>query len=191
MHLSVVTPTYRRHKLLHHCLQQFTKQSLGGLYVEHIVVSDGPDKKARDVAKRFPGVRYYETSEKDRASGPGSVARDFGIREAKGEYVCFWDDDNQFYPHALASLYSAAYGFGVGIVKIYHTELEQEIPDPWNDKFEYGNIDTACLCVQTELAQRHLWAGSPEYASDIVWLNKVQQSNPSKRYVPVSIGVHL
>ena len=105
--LSVITATHRRPKHLAMCLEQFRLQSSGNLRVEQIVVSDGPDRQARYLATAA-GARYIEL---DRTYGQwGAAAKDAGLTAARGNYVCLWDDDNRYAPHAAATLYAAACG---------------------------------------------------------------------------------
>ncbi len=191
--LSVITATWRRANLLGLCLEQFAQQSLGSLRVEHIVVSDGPDRKARALAAQH-GARYLERA----APGGqwGAFAKDTGIAAARGEYVCFWDDDNCYHPHALATLFSAAYGYDVGVARTVHWDdtepVKKLIPRRWTGTFELGNVDTMCVCVRTDLARTEAW-GQPagRKGTDYHWLKRLEQRGARVRFVPVVIGVHL
>jgi glycosyltransferase involved in cell wall biosynthesis len=95
--LTVITATCRRPAQLASCLVQFRSQSLGGLHCEHLVVSDGIDPESRWLTSKY-GARYIERTVP--GGQWGSLARDEGIREARGRFVCFWDDDNLYEPHA-------------------------------------------------------------------------------------------
>lgn len=64
---------------------------------ELIVVDDGsPGTGIKDICNRFPEARYIRQSN----AGP-SVARNLGIREAKGDLVAFLDDDDIWLPEKL------------------------------------------------------------------------------------------
>ena len=117
MDLTVVTATCQRPQFLAHCLHQFHLQSLEGLKCEHIVVADGPDEQAKFLAERS-GARYFSLPEPIGQWGAG--AKDLGIQNTTGEYVCFWDDDNIYDSHALATLYAAVQNVDIGVVRTRH-----------------------------------------------------------------------
>lgn len=193
MQLSVITATHQRPALLAHVLQQFHSQSLAGIRCEHLVVSDGPDPVAKFLAKRW-GARYFETPARN--GHAGAFAKDAGIAEAKGDYVCFWDDDNLYAPHAAATLFTAARGFEIGVVRVGHRLRKKPmivtIPRRWNGQFTAGDIDTMCVCVQRELASKERW-GDECYrpGTDFRWLEKLVRHQPKIHYVPIVIGIHL
>ncbi|MEZ6066059.1 MAG: glycosyltransferase family A protein [Planctomycetaceae bacterium] len=120
--ISVITATRQRPKHLEACLHHFRQQSLGGLRAEHIVVSDGPDDYARRQVQSY-GARYDQLPES--AGQWGAAAKDRGIELARGRYVCFWDDDNWYEPHALATLYTTAFGFDIGVVQCRYLRRKQ------------------------------------------------------------------
>ncbi len=82
----------------------------------------------------------------------GSLARDLGIREARGQYLVFWDDDNLYEPHALATLFAAACEADIGVVQTrYRCRTragEITIPRQWSGQFVAGDVDTMCVCVR-------------------------------------------
>lgn len=189
--LSVITATRQRPKHLALCLDQFRRQSLGNLRVEQIVVSDGPDPQARYLAG---DARYFEL---DPARGQwGAAAKDAGLAAAGGEYVCFWDDDNLYEPHALAALLAAAYGVDIGIVQCRLRKREQPgritLPRRWDGVFRYGDIDTMNFCVRRELAVTERWADhNPRSGEDHRWIQRLHQRGATVRFVPIVIGEHL
>lgn len=193
MNLSVITATRQRPAQLVHCLEQFRRQSFGQVSCEHIVVSDGPDRVARHLAERY-AARYFELSE---ARGhAGAFAKDLGIREAAGEYVCFWDDDNLFEPHALTTIFAAVHGADLGVVRVRHRLRKNvgiiTIPRWWSGTPGFGDIDTMCVAVRRTLALKEPWGNEvPPPGTDYRWLKRLGTHNPRVRYVPIVIGMHL
>jgi hypothetical protein len=104
-------------------------------------------------------------------------------------------DDNRYLPHALATLYAAAYGVDLGVVQVVHDDFNSPhpIPDPWTGTFEFGNIDTMCVCVRRELARTVPWAvpDEPERGEDHRWILRLQQAGATVHFIPIVIGEHI
>lgn len=96
--VSVITPTWQRHKLLFgRCIPSVHGQ--GYEPTEHIIVSDGPDKElAHRLAPNGPdGARerwFYALGEHDPDEHWGHTARLAGIEMASGEFITYCDDDD-------------------------------------------------------------------------------------------------
>ena len=84
--MSVIVCTHNGSATLKECLEALQKQSYSNYEV--IVVDDGSTDTVPEIAKAFPSVRYVR---QDHAGL--SVARNLGMRLAKGDIVCYTDDD--------------------------------------------------------------------------------------------------
>lgn len=101
--VSVVIPTYRRPELLPRAIRSVLGQTFSSL--ELIIVDDnglGHPEQTRTqqlLADTFddPRIRYVVN---DGDSG-GSGARNTGIRHARGRYIAFLDDDEDWVPEKL------------------------------------------------------------------------------------------
>lgn len=90
--ISVILPTYERAALLSRCLDSLTAQELGHGEYEVVVVDDGSRDPTREACRAFEGrlpLRYVH-----QAHGGISVAKNRGIREARGDLLLFFDDDD-------------------------------------------------------------------------------------------------
>ncbi|WP_129645579.1 glycosyltransferase [Peristeroidobacter agariperforans] len=88
--VSVITPTYNREKFLGLAIQTVLGQSYADL--EHIVIDDGSTDNTSSVIDRFKAdSRLCFAQQKN--SGQ-AVARNVGLRMARGEFICFLDSDN-------------------------------------------------------------------------------------------------
>lgn len=95
--VSVVTPTYNRADFLAEAIDSVLAQTYTRF--EMIIVDDGSTDGTRELVERYsddPRIRYFYQENQGQ-----SVARNWGIAEAKGEFVCFLDSDNAWFPHKL------------------------------------------------------------------------------------------
>jgi glycosyltransferase involved in cell wall biosynthesis len=95
--VSVIIPTTRRPKLLLRALASVLDQTHGELEV--IVVVDGPNPETLAALGGIadPRVRVLQNRE---SLGPG-VARNLGAEQARGEWIAFLDDDDEWLPRKL------------------------------------------------------------------------------------------
>jgi GT2 family glycosyltransferase len=102
--VSVIIPTYRRPDVLPSCLDGLERQTHPPHEV--IVVDQSPDARTRDcVLARAPSRFSYRYLHSDVAGV--SLARNLGLREAKGSVVAFTEDDAVPEPGWIASLVDA------------------------------------------------------------------------------------
>src|SRR5215831_3077261 len=96
--LSVVIPASRPHSLAH-VLGYLNSQSVAGINYEFIVVLEADDFELFHTLRYGSRCRLFK---QPLGHDNGATARDFGLIAALGDYVTFWDDDNIYYPHAVA-----------------------------------------------------------------------------------------
>ena len=87
--LSIVVPVYNVEKYIKECISSLLEQTLDS--VEILVVNDGTKDKSIDVVKSFKDDRITILNKEN---GGLSSARNYGLKHAKGEYVCFFDSDD-------------------------------------------------------------------------------------------------
>lgn len=89
--ISIIVPIYNTSKYLNRCIDSLIHQSLSD--IEIILIDDGSTdnslKICEEYEKRFDNIRIYSQNN----SGQ-SVARNYGIRVAKGKYIGFVDSDD-------------------------------------------------------------------------------------------------
>ena len=93
--ISVVIPTHNRAKYICEAIDSALSQTYKDF--EIIVVDDGSTDNTKSVLIKYGDrIRYFHQQAKGQ-----SAARNFGIREAKGEYVAFLDSDDVWLPSKL------------------------------------------------------------------------------------------
>lgn len=101
--ISVIIPTYNRSQMLLQCLDALEKQSIPRDTYEILVIDDhSPDDTPQRMAERVQeyGERAVRFFRQEKNGGP-SAARNVGIRNARGEWLLFLDDDILVAPNTL------------------------------------------------------------------------------------------
>ena len=140
--ISVIIPTHNRSELLDRALKSVLAQTFTAFEV--IVADDASNDdtlvKSLALAQREDRVVYFRS---DKNIGAAAV-RNQAFKLAKGEYVCFLDDDDEWEPRKLEIQYKWSVGssmvgclsrrvdgfkmFGVSVSKGNSTEISNEIP---------------------------------------------------------------
>ena len=91
---SVIIPTHRRPHLLPKAVESARD---AGTNIEIIVVDDASLDETATVCRRLEGIRHIRLERNQGVAG----ARNVGLLNCKGEYVCFLDDDDLRLPGSL------------------------------------------------------------------------------------------
>lgn len=179
--LSVITSTSRPSSY-RSFIYQMTTQLHKGINIEHVVVQEG---------SKFDD--FYSTNivnlilkRQQLHDDFGATAKDTGLSIARGEYSCFFDDDNIYYPNAISTIYSTVMGHDIGICKVHYKDRII----PANNALESGNVDSMCFAIRTSLAKQAKWAGGGRF-SDIRYLEKIKMLTCDINYNHIVIGEHL
>jgi glycosyltransferase involved in cell wall biosynthesis len=100
---SIIIATYNRAKYLPGAIGSILAQNFKGY--EIIIVDDGSTDETRsvigDIKSRHRCIKYFFKKNEER-----SIARNYGIHQASGQYVGFLDSDDRIYPNHLAVAYN-------------------------------------------------------------------------------------
>jgi glycosyltransferase involved in cell wall biosynthesis len=141
--ISVIVPTYNRAEMLKDALQTLLDQRTNGKFSFEIIVVNNAstDRTAavlEEVQKKHPLFLRYAYEENKGVAD----AMNRGIREARGEWLAFFDDDQLAEEDWLEQLYEAAIQTGASIVggRVY-----LDLPPD-----ELANIGNVCRRVLRE-----------------------------------------
>lgn len=102
MKFSVIIPIYNAELTLERCLRSVLEQSFKDFEV--IMVNDGSKDKSEQICLKYVNrnsrFRYYK-----RSNSGVSATRNYGINQAKGEFITFLDSDDVYYKDYLMSFY--------------------------------------------------------------------------------------
>ena len=119
---SVIIPTYNRRHFLKIAMESVLGQDFTDF--ELIVVDDGSTDGTKEMIQDYLGgrgqgeggrVKYFSQENK----GP-AAARNRGVRESQGEYLCFLDSDDRFMRFKLSV--TAEYIRRFPDLRVFHTE---------------------------------------------------------------------
>ena len=89
--ISVILPVYNAEKYLDNSIKSILSQSYKN--IELIIINDGSSDNSKKICEKYQKddkrIRIINKSNKG-----VSAARNDGIKEAKGEYICFFDADD-------------------------------------------------------------------------------------------------
>jgi glycosyltransferase involved in cell wall biosynthesis len=130
--VSVIIPVYNAERYLRQCLASVANQSL--FHIEIICVDDGSTDSSYKVMEEFARAdsRFVLLQQKNQYAG---VARNNGMKSARGEYLCFLDADDFFESSMLEETYNAGRKDDADIclfeAKYYNTETKVKENAPW------------------------------------------------------------
>ena len=95
--ISVIIPTYNRGNIISNSIKIVLNQTYKNF--EIIVIDDGSTDNTKEEINKIGDdkIRYIKL---ERNYG-GSIARNIGIKNSKGQYISFQDSDDIFYPNKM------------------------------------------------------------------------------------------
>jgi len=126
MKISVIIPVYNTSKYLENCLESLINQTLRD--IEIICIDDGSTDNSIDILKEFAikDNRIKILTQKNQGQ---SIARNAGIRVAKGEYIGFIDSDDWADVQMFEKLYNNAKTYDSDIsmcsITVYDEKTQQ------------------------------------------------------------------
>ena len=102
--ITAVIPVYNVEQYLRECVESLFAQTYEN--IEILAVNDGSTDKSRTILERL-SEKDNRLRILDKENGGLSDARNFGIAEAKGRYICFIDGDDTIAPAFIEHLHDA------------------------------------------------------------------------------------
>ncbi|MDT3766197.1 glycosyltransferase family 2 protein [Priestia filamentosa] len=159
--VSIVIPTYKRPDFLERAIDSILNQDYKNL---EIIIVDDNGWGTPEQIQTYKKIEKYEDMENFKYIAHeknlnGSCARNTGIKNSSGDYICFLDDDDQFMPNKVSEqlrlLESQDENWGAcyaGHTRVYPTGVRfKHIPEKRGDLYFdilAGKID---LCAGSTL----------------------------------------
>lgn len=135
--VTVIVPAYNTEKYIRKCIDSVVNQTYKNLEV--IIVNDGSPDKCGEIAEEYSSLdKRVRVIHKE--NGGLSSARNAGMEEAKGHYICFTDSDDWINSDAISSL----------VAKAVKEKSDIVMPDRFNKVFQSGTKREELLFTQYE-----------------------------------------
>ena len=195
MKFSVVIPLYNKEHYIEKTIQSVLDQTCQDFEV--LVVDDGSKDNSLALARRFESDRVRIIPQENQGV---SVARNTGILNAKGAFICFLDADDEWRPDYLATIdaltesypesaiFVTAYAVNMGNGKVnISTRLETEtgcLPSYWLTLAKgYDFVWTSATTMRRDtLIEAGLFKPGEKIGQDLDMWARVARINPRVAY---------
>lgn len=138
MKVSVIIPTYDRQTQVLRAIDYVLAQTAP--VDEIIVVDDGSTDGTAEVIRTRHGSRVRVLRQKNQGV---SAARNYGIREARGEWIAFLDSDDIWLPTKMERQFEAVAAFGDEVGVCFTDNFFDGHPDLKMSKFQEATFESA------------------------------------------------
>lgn len=155
---SIIIPVYNTEKYLEKCLESIVNQTFNDY--EAIVVNDGTTDNSEKIIDEFCS-KYPNIKKINKTNGGLSDARNYGIKEATGEYLLFLDSDDYFDIKLLEKINIVLEQKKYDLVKFGYDlvyDEKQELKQENLEEKEYTNEDFFIQKVLNKISFEVAWA---------------------------------
>lgn len=165
MKVSVIVPFYNVQDYIDKCLASLKQQTLQE--IEFILVDDGSPDNSIDIAKKYLDDTRFKLYQKP--NGGLSDARNYGMKQASGEYIAFLDSDDYVDSTMYQELYEKAKQKDADLVEC---DFIWEYPD--KEELDETSVKDNLLVDIRVVAWNKLYRKSLIDNLEIEFMNKVQ-----------------
>lgn len=180
--ISVIIPFYNEKDYFEDCFLSVINQTYKNL--EIIIVNDGSDKYFEEKLKNLH-IKYSETVRVFHQQNKGvSSARNFGIKQSKGEYIAFIDADDVWLPfkleHQVEQMRRLNSKFLHGSYLIID-ENEKYVGTFKAENLNYKKLIKSCdvglstVIIKSDIMKRHLFQNISTKEDYVCWLAVVKE----------------
>jgi glycosyltransferase involved in cell wall biosynthesis len=196
---SIIIPTYNRGARIKYALDSLLNQTYKNFEV--LICDDGSTDNTKEIVETFSGKLDLQYFWNENSGGPARP-RNIGIRASKGDWVCFLDSDDWWYPEKL----SVCMEFCNDANVIYHDmDIYSSSGKGWlklrgrylkGNTFESLLLDRNAICNSSAMLRRSLidQAGFISESQHLFavedydyWL-RISKITDRFKYIPKSLG---
>lgn len=116
--ITIIVPVYNTEQYLRSCLDSLFRQGLNVSDYEIILVNDGLTDKSYEICKEYK-ERYQNIVLLSQTNQGVSAARNYGLSQAKGEWICFVDSDDYMVGNSLKYIYEHFVGNACDVIRFW------------------------------------------------------------------------
>jgi len=194
---SIIIPTYNRSTFLRKAIQSVCEQTFGNW--EIIIVDDGSTDDTKIMISNFHNNRifYYYQQNRER-----SAARNNGVVRSKGEYICFLDSDDFYFPTHLENLHEFLVAKNKPVAMIFtgFEYLENErskgsfLPNFSGNPmifFIKNPIIPSCVCIHRKILETVTFDETVKIVEDAILWIKISNIFPVYHLSKATVGYSL
>ena len=171
--VSIITPVYNVERCIEKTINSVKNQTLKNF--ELLLIDDGSKDRSIEIAENLlkdSDVNYKIITQEN--SGV-SAARNRGIKEAEGEYICFLDSDDYIHEDYIKLMYDKASKYDCDLVFCDYTHVDGEgkVLIPSTTKFLKDSIDGKQAALKQLNGDITIGMGSALYRKSIIDENKI------------------
>lgn len=141
--ISIIIPFYNTEKYLEECLSSVKSQTFSDY--ECLMIDDGSTDSSREIAEKFLDDSRFKLLNKEHVGFP--QAKNIGLDNAKGDYICFIDSDDFINEHYLEKLYNTLIETGTDISCCGHYGFKYD-PDPHHERPSFVEVYTKDVMIR-------------------------------------------
>tara|TARA_B100000768_G_C11245177_1_gene361409 strand:+ start:517 stop:1437 length:921 start_codon:yes stop_codon:yes gene_type:complete len=182
---SIILPTYNRANLISKAIESVINQTFQNW--ELIIVDDGSTDNTKEVVETFVkannSIIYLYQNNKER-----SAARNNGIQNSIGDFICFLDSDDIFHKTHLEEFYKlivknsfikGLYISGVSYIKDSTQKEDYDLSHSNNFEFVLLNtISTPRGCVHNSILKKNLFNENIRIGEDMELWMRILNNHP-------------
>ena len=156
--ISIIITFHNQEKFVDECLLSFLNQTVQD-ELQIIAIDDASTDRTEYEIKKHDNVQYHKVNFKN-----VTKSRNYGLKWARGDYVCFFDGDDYVYPRYLELLQKAIKDNKADFAYARYTVTESLSPFHRCNHLEfepsflrYGNIINTPTMLKKECLKRISW----------------------------------
>lgn len=167
--ISVIIPVYNTEKYLQRCVDSVLAQTFTDY--ELILVDDGSKDSSGGLcdenARKDNRIRVFHQKNQGQAA-----ARNFGVSQARGKWICFIDSDDVIHPQMLEVLYKAIQTHKVRISVCGSLEAETIPPDFYQN---LKSTSSEIVIDENSMMQLRTQGGAHHYTYWCIWAKLIDK----------------
>lgn len=157
--VTIISPVYNVEKYLRQTIECVLAQTYTNW--EYVMVDDGSSDSSWSIMQEYAAKDHRIKIKHTENHGP-AIARNYALEMATGDYVCFLDSDDYYFPTALETMVNNLEGHPeTDITGISHCQIDEEgnlsMMEHTEKKAYYNNEEAMALFLEERIVDLFIW----------------------------------